>query len=176
MRVTGNGRERPCGGPKVRSRLVVGALIAALSLQACSSRPREFEPTLATPATDQAAFDTAYATCQRLFIEGKLDSSGRAGSAGAGLAAGGATAAIGSTAAAATAGYAGMAVAAATIVLLPFAVLGGAWGLSRAKRAQKERAIKTAMEGCLAERGYQVAGWSKSVKRPVVVTEPKAAQ
>ena len=160
----------------MQSRLVVGALIAATALQACSSRPREFVPTLATPAADQAAFDTAYATCQKLFIEGKLDSSGRVGSAGAGLAAGGATAAIGSTAAVATAGYAGMAVAAATVVLLPFAVLGGAWGLSRAKRAKKERAIKTAMEGCLAERGYQVAGWSKAAKKPVIVAEPKPAQ
>lgn len=147
----------------------VSMLVAsAIALSACSSRPREFTP-IVPVATNQADFDAAYATCQQLFIAGKLDSSGRAGSAGAGAAAGAATAAVGSTAAAATAGYAGMAVAAATIVLLPFAMLGGAWGMSRMKRAKKERAVKTAMEGCLMERGYQVAGWSKAASKPTVI-------
>ena len=155
----------------MRLQSITLALIAALALAGCSSRPREFTPTLAGPAASQAEFEVAYATCQQLFVAGKLDSSGRAGSAGAGLAAGGATAAIGSGAAAAAAGYAGMAEAAATIVLLPFAVLGGAWGMSRMKRAKKEAAIKTALEGCLAERGYQVAGWSKAAKKPVVVSQ-----
>ena len=120
-------------------------------------------------AANQAEFDQAYATCQQLFVTGKLDSNGRTGSAGAGAAAGAATAAIGGTAAAATAGYAGMAAAAATVVLLPFAILGGAWGMSRVKRAKKEHAVKMAMEGCLMERGYRVAGWSKGVKKPTVV-------
>ena len=143
-------------------------IAACLTLQACSSRPREFTPML-PHAANQAEFDAAYATCQQLFVTGKLDSSGRAGSAGAGAAAGAATAAVGGTAAAATAGYAGMAAAAATVVLLPFAIVGGAWGISRMKRAKKERAIKTAMEGCLMERGYRVAGWSKGVKKPTVV-------
>ncbi|MFP5329349.1 MAG: hypothetical protein ACLGHC_04335, partial [Alphaproteobacteria bacterium] len=87
-----------------------------------------------------------------------------------------ATAAAGGTAAAVAGGYAGLAAASATIVLLPFAILGGAWGLSRMKRAKKEQAIKTAMEGCLKERGYQVAGWSRSVEKPVVVDPATAAQ
>jgi hypothetical protein len=160
----------------MRPTSVMLALIAALTIAGCSSRPREFVPTLAGPAASPAEFEAAYATCQQLFVAGKLDSSGRAASAGAGLAAGGATAAIGSGAAAAAAGYAGMAAAAATIVLLPFAVLGGAWGMSRMKRAKKEAAIKTAMEGCLSERGYQVAGWSKAAKKPVVVAQPSLAQ
>jgi len=30
-------------------------------------------------------------------------------------------------------------------------------------------AIKTALEGCLQERGFQVAGWSKAIGKPVVV-------
>jgi hypothetical protein len=160
----------------MRPKSITLALIAALTLTSCSSRPREFVPTLAGPAASQAEFEAAYATCQQLFVAGKLDSSGRAGSAGAGVAAGATTAAVGSTAAAAAAGYAGMAVAAATIVLLPFAVLGGAWGMSRAKRAKKEAAIKAAMEGCLAERGYQVAGWSRAANKPVVVAQPSPAQ
>lgn len=140
---------------------------SSLVLTGCSSRPREFEPMLANAASSNAEFEAAYATCQQLFVAGKLDSEGRLGSAGAGAVAGGATAAVGSTAAAAAAGFAGLGVAAATIVLLPFAVLGGAFGMSRYKRAQKEQAIKTAMEGCLKERGFAVVGWTKADKKPI---------
>jgi hypothetical protein len=160
----------------MQSKFMVSALIACVALQACSSRPREFTPALATAPSSQSDFDTAYATCQQLFVEGKLDSSGRTGSAGAGVAAGATTAVVGSTAAAAAGGYAGLAAASATIVLLPFAILGGAWGMSRAKRAKKERAIKTAMEGCLSERGYQVAAWSKGVKKARIAPPPQAAK
>ena len=117
----------------------------------------------------QSQFNAAYAECQELFVSGKLDSSGRTGSTAAGVGAGATTAVVGGAGAAAAAGYAGMAVVAATVVLLPFAVLGGAWGMSKMKRAKKERAIKTALEGCLQERGYLVAGWSKGVKKAVIV-------
>jgi hypothetical protein len=41
--------------------------------------------------------------------------------------------------------------------------------MARIKRANKERAIKTALGGCLQERGYQVAAWSRGVSKPVVV-------
>ena len=148
-------------------KFVFAVAAAAVVLGGCSSRPREFVPTL-TAAADQAQFDAAYVQCQQLLVAGKLDSSGRSSSAGAGAAAGAATAAAGGTAAAAAGGYAGLAAASATVVLLPFASLGGAWGMSRMKRAKKEAAIKTAMTGCLAERGYQVAGWSKAVEKPTV--------
>ena len=131
---------------------------------------------LAAAPASQAEFDAAYATCQQLFVEGKLDSTGRTGSAGAGVAAGATTAAVGGAAATAVGGYAGLAAASATIVLLPFAILGGAWGMSRAKRSKKERAIKAAMEGCLAERGYQIAGWSKGVKTAATAPPPHAAK
>ena len=169
--MTGRGAGRltvRIGGIEMKQKVAASLVAACLTLQACSSRPREFTPMLPA-AANQAEFDSAYATCQQLFVAGKLDSSGRVGSAGAGAAAGAATAAVGGTAAAATAGYAGMAAAAATVVLLPFAVLGGAWGMSRMKRAKKERAVKVALEGCLAERGYRVAGWSRGVKKPTVV-------
>jgi hypothetical protein len=142
--------------------MIALALAGCLTLQACSSRPREFAPSLAAPPQSQVEFDAAYAACQQLLVAGKLDSSGRTASAGAGAAAGAATAMAGGTAAAAAGGYAGLAAASATVVLLPFAILGGAWGMSRAKRAKKERAIKTALEGCLQERGYQVASWTRS--------------
>lgn len=148
---------------------VATGLAACLLLEACSSRPREFTPALATPAASQANFDAAYAECKQLLIAGKLDSSGRSGSAGAGVAAGATTAAVGTAAATTVGGYAGLAAASATIVLLPFAIVGGAWGMSKMKRAKKERVIKAKMEGCLSERGYQVASWSKAAKSPVVV-------
>lgn len=41
--------------------------------------------------------------------------------------------------------------------------------MSKMRRAKKEHAIKTAMEGCLGDRGYHVAGWTKAAKKPVVV-------
>ena len=151
----------------MKSSVCVSVLMCGLVLQACSSRPREFTPTLAAAPADQAQFDAAYSECQQMVVNGKLQSSGRGGSAAGGAAAGAGTAAVGGALASAG-GYAGLAAASATIVLLPFAVLGGAWGMSKAKRAKKERAIKSAMEGCLSERGYRVAGWSKSVKKPIV--------
>ena len=155
-----------------------GALmIACLSLQACSSRPREFTPELRTAPASQSEFDAAYATCQQLLVEGKLDSSGRGSSAAAGVGAGAGTAAGGGATAAAIGGYGGLAVASATFVLLPFAALGGAWGLSRMKRAKKERAIKIALEGCLQERDYEVAGWSKSLgEKPATVPSDLASK
>lgn len=152
------------------------ALIGCLALDACSSRPRDFTPTLASPAVSQADFESAYATCRQLLAAGKLESSGRSGSLAAGAGAGAGTAAVGGTAAAVAGGWGGVALASATVVLLPFAVIGGAWGMSRMKRARKERAIKTALEGCLQERGFQVAGWSKTIAKPVVVAPASAAR
>lgn len=145
---------------------ISAALAGALLLAGCSSRPREFRPTLAVPqsgqaAFDQAAFDRAYAECSELFVAGKLDSEGRLASAGAGAAAMGTTAVVGTGTAVAIAGYSGLAVLSATVVLLPFALVGGAVGMAKAKRAKKEKAIKTAMTGCLAERGYQVQSWER---------------
>ena len=154
---------------------VAGVLAICLSLQACSSKPREFTPQLAIAPEAQPDFDAAYARCRELLISGKLDANGRNGSAAAGAGAGAGTAALGGTAAVAAGGWGGVALASATIVLLPFAVVGGAWGMSRMKRAKKEHAIKRAMEGCLQERGFQVAGWSKAIRKPAVVRPDSAA-
>ena len=158
----------------MKSNVTICVLVAARVVQGCSSRPREFTPRLATPTASSAEFDAAYASCQQLLVAGKLDSSGRTGSAAAGAAVGAGTAVAGGTAAAAAGGYAGLAAASATIVLLPFAILGGAWGMSRMKRAKKEQAIKTALEGCLAERGYQVVAWDKTGRKASVVPVPPA--
>lgn len=147
--------------------LLVAAIGTSVAVSGCSSRPRAFAPILAAPPVDQNAFDQAYATCGQLFVAGKLDQNGRLASAAGGAAAGGAGVAVGSATAVAVAGYGGMAVVAATVVLLPFAIVGGAVGMAKVKRAKKEKAIKAAMTGCLKERGYAVNGWSKMSKADV---------
>ncbi|MEO6580906.1 MAG: hypothetical protein ABIN83_07110 [Sphingomicrobium sp.] len=147
------------------------AVAAGLLLQACSSRPRAFAPTLAAPASGQAAFeqtafDRAYAECNQLLVAGKLDSTGRIASAGAGAAAGTAAAVAGGALASSMVPAVGMALASATIVLIPFVALGSAVGMSKVKRAKKEKAIKAAMGGCLGERGYQVTQWVRANNAP----------
>ena len=146
-------------------------LMPALIVSGCSSKPRNFNPTIASasasasaPAGDPARIDAAVAECRQLLVEGKLDSEGRLASGAAGVAAGGATMAAGAAAATSAGLYGGMAVASATIVLIPFALIGGAWGMAKIKRNAKEKAVKNAMTGCLAERGYTVAGWTKAPK------------
>jgi hypothetical protein len=152
----------------------VGALAIVLTLQACSSRPREFRPLLASAPASQATFDAAVSECSALLVAGKLNRDGRLGSAGAGAAAGGAMAVAGGAAASSAGLYGGMAVASATIVLLPFVALGGAWGMAKIKRAKKESAIKQAMSGCLVERGHNVVDWAK-VDRKSRKPRPKLA-
>ena len=147
----------------IRSLLAV-ATAMAVAVSGCSSRPRSFAPTLSTPPVDQAALDRAVADCHALFVAGKLDQGGRLASAGAAAGVGATTAVAGGATAAAVAGYGGLAVASATIVLLPLAIVGGAIGMSKIKRAKKEKAIKTAMAGCLQERGFVVQGWTKLSK------------
>jgi hypothetical protein len=150
--------------------LVVGASVL---LTACSSRPRPFAPVLAAPPVDQRSFDLAQVKCADLLVKGKLDKDGRLASAGAGAAAGGTAALAGGATAAAVAGYSGMAVAAATIVLLPFAVVGGAFGMARAKRSAKEKAVKRAMTGCLREQGFEVSSWSRMSKAEFEATKAR---
>lgn len=140
------------------------ALCVMLCLAGCSSRPREFTPTLGVAPTDQAKFDAAYAECKQLFVTGKLDSTGRLASGGMGAAAGGAVGAAGAAAAASAGLYGGMAVASATLVLMPVAVIGGAIGMAKIKRHKKEVAVQRVMSGCLHERGYEVQHWQKAPK------------
>ena len=139
--------------------LLVATACAGLLLQGCSSRPREFTPTLGMSTAEAAGFDQAYATRTQLMVAGKLAQEGRSGSLGNGAAIGATTAAVGAGTAAAMGGWAGVAAASATVVLLPFAIIGGAWGMSKMKRAKKKAAIKNVISGCLQERGYSVANW-----------------
>ena len=156
-------------------------IAAAFMLSACSSKPREFNPVLGPASAAQTGFQESYATCQQLFVTGQLDSSGRLASAGAGAAAG-AGMMVGGAAAATSAGlYTGAAIASATVVLIPFVALGSAFWLAKSKQKKKEKAIQTAMNGCLHERGYEVVGWerapkSSTVKKAATVKEPAAVK
>ena len=155
---------------------LIAAAASALLLQACSSRPREFTPTLGVAPADQSKFDAAYAECRQLFVTGKLDTSGRLGSGGAGAAAGGAVGVAGTAAATSAGLYGGMAVMSATLVLMPVAVIGGAIGMAKIKRHKNEVAIQRTMGGCLCERGYEVASWQKAPKiRPANNAQPSSA-
>ena len=144
---------------------LAAALSAALLLQACSSRPRDFTPTLAATPTDESKFDQTIAECRELLVAGKLDGSGRLASGGMGAASGAAVGAAGTAAATSAGLYGGMAVLGATLVAMPFAIVGGAWGMSKIKRHKKEKAIRLAMTGCLHERGYDVADWQRTPKK-----------
>jgi len=149
----------------MRANGTISAAVAMAMLAAgCSSRPREYRATLAAPPTAeaQAKFAADQAECRELLVAGKLDKDGRLASAGAGAAAGAATA-VGGAALASSAGlYGGMAVASATVVLIPFAAVGGAWMMANAKRSKKEKIIQQAMAGCLTERGHTILGWEKT--------------
>lgn len=140
----------------------VAFLAACLILPACSSRPREFTPTLGIAPTNQAQFEAAYAECKELMVKGKLDGSGRLASGGAGAVAGGAVGVAGGAAAASAGLYGAAAVASATLVLMPVAIIGGAVGMAKIKRHKKEVAIQRVMAGCLRDRGYVVASWQKA--------------
>jgi hypothetical protein len=144
---------------------VTAATALALMLGACSSRPREFTPSLGVVPPDQAKFEAAYADCKQLFVTGKLDRNGRLGSGGAGAAAGGAVGVAGTAAATSAGLYGGMAVMSATLVLMPVAIVGGAIGMAKIKRHKKEKAIQSVMAGCLLDRGYEVASWQKAPHR-----------
>jgi hypothetical protein len=154
------------------TRKFVHAVAAFALLAGCSSRPRQFSPVLASPAADPSAFNATVSECGTLLAEGKLTSDGRLASGAAGAAASGAALAVGTAAASSAGMFGGLAVAGATLVLLPFAAVGGALSVAKAKRKKREAAIQTAMAGCLAERGHEVTGWQQVGK---VVAVKKAS-
>jgi Na+/glutamate symporter len=127
-------------------------------------------------SVDQAKLDSVYAECKQLYVDGKLNSSGRLASGGVGVAAGGAVGVAGSAAAASAGLYGGMAVASATLVLMPVAIIGGAVGMAKIKRHKKEVAIQRVMDGCLHERGFEVAGWQKAPRtKQIKASQPALA-
>jgi hypothetical protein len=107
---------------------------------------------------------------------------GRRSGFGARLASGGVGVAAGVGATAATLGgtYGTMAAAsaamAASAVMLPVVGVAAAWGVARAQKAKKERAVKSAMALCLSEGGYDVADWKVAKKRKKKPSPRPAAQ
>jgi hypothetical protein len=137
-------------------------LLLALSLTACSSRPREFAPTLSAAPADAVQFDADYRKCRNMVANGQRSGFGsQLASGGAGVAAG-----VGVTAAMAGGTYStiggAMAAMGATMILAPVAALAGAWGVAKRSKLKKEKAIKGATGLCLAEHGYDVAGWERA--------------
>lgn len=136
-------------------------LAAVLVCSGCSSRPRSFAPQLAAPPADQQGFDAAWKRC-RADVAARTDQrSGRLSSATVGAATGvGASAAVGVATAGTYATYGGAAAAAgATIIAMPIALIGGAWGVSKIKKNKKEKAIKLATAKCMKAAGYDVSDW-----------------
>jgi len=151
------------------------ALVACALLAACSTKPREFTPTLtaapataasATAAAPPSALEADLADCKAQVAAGKrsnFETSGRTGSVVAGTAIGvgaglatGASAASGMGMMAGAAGGAGL--AAGFIVAAPIAIVVA----SKSVRAHKEKEIKTATAACLAARGYTVTEWRRT--------------
>ena len=145
-------------------RRLVLIVAAVATLTGCSSRPRQFSPVLAVPASNQVAYTASVSECATLLAQGKLTTDGRLASGVAGAAASGAALATGTALASSAGMFGGLAVAGATLVLLPFAAVGGAFAMAKAKRAKKEAALQTAMAGCLGERGHIVTGWQQTGK------------
>lgn len=149
----------------MKAHIIATVVTAALSLQACSSRPREFSPVLSAAPADSAAFEAAQADCRRQLADGKLTADGRLSSGGAGLAAGAATGAAGTAVASGAAGWGGLAVMGATILLAPFAIAGGAWGVAKSNKLKKEKAVQAAAAECLGRQGFTVTGWERASSR-----------
>jgi hypothetical protein len=152
-------------------------LLAALSVTACSSRPREFAPALAAAPPDAARFAADYENCRTLVANGQRSGFGsRLASGGVGVAAG---AGVGMAMAGGTySTVAGaMAAASATLVLMPVVALASAWGVAKRSKHRKEKATKNATGLCLAEHGYEVAGWeqAKHQKRIKPSSKPQDA-
>lgn len=154
------------------------ALVAALavSLTACSSRPRQFAPQMQVAVTDQAKFAADYETCRVLVARGQRSGFGaQVASGGAGVAAGvGAGAAMMGGTAGTMAGAA--AAASAAVVLMPIVGVAAAWGLAKNRRLKKEKEIKEATALCLSELGYTVSGWKRDKdQKPIKTPKPEPA-
>lgn len=138
------------------------AVVSALALSACSSRPRTFEPQLASAPAPGAEYYQTLDTCRTLVARGhRSDFKARLASAGTGVAA-----AVGIPLGLAALGEAATyAVATSATALVPLVGIGAAWGMAKRKKNKKEREVKQATALCLSEHGYTVSGWKVAKKR-----------
>ena len=153
------------------SRPIGLAVASALVLGACSSRPRTFEPQLASPPAS-AEYDRTLETCRTLVAQGhRSDFKARLASAGTGVAAGvGIPLGIAALGEAAT-----YAVASSAVALMPLVGVGAAWGLAKRKKNNKEREVKEATALCLSEHGYTVSSWKVARKTDLKATRERLA-
>lgn len=153
----------------MRSNSVLLLTATSLLVTACSSPPRNFAPVLSAVPASEEAYQAQFSACQQDIAAGTNRRSDRAASAVGGAAAGaGASLAAGAAASGTYATMGGaMAALGATVIAAPIALIAGAWGISKIKKSQKERAIKTAMAECLADAGYSVADFRVMSKREV---------
>ena len=159
----------------MQTRHVWIAALAALSMSACSSRPRQFSPTLAATPEDSAKFAADFQSCRVMVAQGQRSGFGsRVASGGVGVAAGtGAAVAVAGGASSSMVGA--MAAASAAAVLMPVVGVLGAWGMAKVQKNKKEEELKTALDLCLTELGYSVAEWKpdKSLKRVKIEKLPR---
>jgi membrane protein implicated in regulation of membrane protease activity len=104
---------------------------------------------------------------QRSGFGARLASGGVGVAAGVGVTAAAVGGSAGSMAAAAAA-------ASAAVVMLPVVGVAAAWGMAKARKARKERDVKSATALCLSELGYTVDDWKvakKSKQRPKIASK-----
>jgi hypothetical protein len=135
------------------------SLTALGTLSGCSTKPRNFQPIVAPPPADPAAFQKVVDDCIGMVRSGRKSDFANALAVGAGTGAGAVVGAIGAgtLSTAAGAGFTGASSAAA--VAFPIIGIGVGFGISRAIRSGREKKIKAAMTTCLGEFGYTVSSW-----------------
>ena len=141
-------------------------MLAILAILAgCSTKPRNFQPIVAPPPADEAAFRKTVNDCVTMVRSGRKSGFANALAIGVGTGAGAVVGsiAVGSLSTAAGAGFSGS-LGAATAAF-PIVGIGVGFGISRAIRSGREKKIKTAMSTCLGEFGYTVASW-EVIKKP----------
>lgn len=149
---------------KTRSSIAI-ATMAAIMVSGCSTKPRQFAPTLVAPADQSAQLEKDVRVCDTLVRQGHT--SNFASAAATMTTTGVAT--LGSGVAMVSTGMVGWtssgAGAAAAGLAMPVIGIFAGLGVSRAIRGGKERKYKALMETCLTELGYTTEGWQKIAKR-----------
>ena len=152
----------------MKGHALLWAAAGAVILTGCSSKPRNFAPVMAAPPADGQAYEAQWLACREQVAGMSRKGSERGASAAGGAAAGAGVAAAGAGIASTTTGMAaGFAVAGATLIAAPVALIGGAWGISKIKKTKKEKAIKAATAECMAKSGYTVDKWRVMSKQEV---------
>ncbi len=139
--------------------------VAAVLVSGCSTKPRQFAPTLVAPASHSAQLEQDVRICDTLVKQGHT--SNFASAAATAATTGAAT--LGSGVAMVGTGMVGWtssgAGAAAAGLAMPVIGIFAGFGVSRAIRGGKEKKYKARMETCLGELGYTTDGWQKIAKR-----------